>query len=435
MRVFITAISSLLLLAACQPAPPSSQSVSLPLEESASLQKSSNFQIDKVTYQDKILGALVGSAIGDAMGSPVEMWTAAAIRDRHGFIDQLIPNTRLAGAEGPWQTNMIAGTGTDDTRWKQMMTYYFLSLKVGESPNDFGFANFIVAQYEQMKQKILAADGLHPDRLEASTRYLQWMQEWVKVAEAYRSKDIQQYAQTLPKFYGGEMSCAGMLYAPLLGILYPAAPKQAYQIAWELSLFDIGYAKDLTAMTAALSAAAFTDSSAEDLLSLHYQVDEKSFADSRLIGRIANVIYENALRDSRAAKQIQNIEIDEVNIAVPNYFAGDSLRYQQMLLLFDNLNGQLKDIPFHAHEVYAITLYALLYAEGDFMDAMCFVTNFGRDNDTVAAVVGTVLGIQNGYAQLPEDIAKQVVEANKEVLGIDLVELSKLLSERFYEEN
>lgn len=426
MRILIL-IFPIFALLACEPSSPSTSAISIPLEDKAVLQNSEYFEMDKATYHDKVLGALVGSAIGDAMGSPVEMWSAEAIKDRYGFVDQFIPNARPASAEGPWKSNMMAGTGTDDTRWKQLMGYYFLSLSNRDEINDFGFANFIIEQYAALKQEIIELDGLHPNHLERSTRYLQWMQEWVKVAEAYSSKDVRQYAQNLPKFYGGEMSCAGMLYAPLIGILYPNAPNQAYQTAWDLSLFDLGYAKDLTALTAALAAASFDTLSSEELLSLHYEVDEQSFADSRLIGRIANSIYEDALRENRNAKQKQNIEISIDQL--PAYFQGDSLRYQHMLLLFDNMNHRLKDIPFHAHEIYMISLYALLYAEGNFMDAMCFITNFGRDNDTVGAVVGTILGIQNGFEALPEDLSKQVIVAHKDVLNIDLLELADLLSE------
>ncbi|MEL6941140.1 MAG: ADP-ribosylglycohydrolase family protein [Bacteroidota bacterium] len=415
---------------ACEQAP-SSKAITLPNQDQDLIEHLPRLQMTQEEYQDRILGALVGSAIGDAMGSPVEMWTADAIKERYGFVDRLIPNARPASAEGPWKTNMTAGTGTDDTRWKQLMTYYFLSLSNDEDPHDLSFATFIIEQYEQLKQRIISEDGLAPEQLEASTRYLQWMQEWVKVAEAYRSKDIRKYASALPKFYGGEMSCAGMLYAPLLGVLYPNAPKNAYQAAWELSLFDIGYAKDMTAMTAALAAASFEkEIFAEELLAIHYEVDEQDFADSRLIGRIANSIYETALRDNRAVKQKEHfaLEIDHL----PAYFQGDSLRYQQMILLYEKMNAQLKAIPFHAHEIYMISLYALLYAEGNFMDAMCFITNFGRDNDTVAAVVGTILGIQNGYNALPQDLAKTVIDAQKNELNIDLLKLGEELSDRFY---
>ncbi|MEN0049085.1 MAG: ADP-ribosylglycohydrolase family protein [Bacteroidota bacterium] len=422
---------SIAFLLACESSSSSSKAITLPKEEQTTKTTAPELQMSQAEYQDRILGALVGSAIGDAMGSPVEMWTTDAIEERYGFIDGLIPNIRPAGAEGPWKTNMAAGTGTDDTRWKQLMGYYFLSLPNGEAPSDFSFANFIVEQYEQLKQSIIEEDGLVPDRLESSTRYLQWMQEWVKVAEAYRNKDVREYANTLPKFYGGEMSCAGMLYAPLLGILYPSVPANAYESAWELSLFDLGYAKDITAMTAALSAASFTNEiSAEQLLAIHYEVDEQNFADSRLIGRIVNGVYETALREHTIAKQTDSLILKINNL--PSYFQGDSLRYQHLLLLYENMNYKLKDIPFHAHEIYMISLYALLYAEGNFMDAMCFITNFGRDNDTVAAVVGTILGIQSGYKALPPELAKTVIEAHKTELNIDLEDLAEQLSEQFY---
>lgn len=431
MRKYLIYFFAIAFLLACEPSPSSSKAITLPSEERKVNTTIPKLQMSQAEYKDRILGALVGSAIGDAMGSPVEMWTADAIEERYGFVDGFIPNVRPASAEGPWKTNMIAGTGTDDTRWKQLMGYYFLSLPKNEAPSDFGFANFIVEQYEKLKESIIEKDGLAPDQLEASTRYLKWMQEWVKVAEAYRSKNVRQYANALPKFYGGEMSCAGMLYAPLLGILYPNAPADAYEAAWELSLFDLGYAKDITAMTAALSAASFTrEISAEQLLAMHYEVDEQNFADSRLIGRIVNNIYETALRENRIIQQTDSLILEIKD--VPSYFQGDSLRYQQLLLLYENMNHKLKDIPFHAHEIYMISLYALLYAEGNFMDAMCFITNFGRDNDTVAAVVGTILGIQNGYDALPSELAKTVIEAHKNELNIDLVELAEQLSERFY---
>ena len=71
---------------------------------------------DSVLY-DKILGCLVGSAIGDAMGAPTEMWNQWAIRETYGYVDSLDILMREASPEGPWDINLPAGAGTDDTRW------------------------------------------------------------------------------------------------------------------------------------------------------------------------------------------------------------------------------------------------------------------------------------------------------------------------------
>jgi len=43
--------------------------------ESAQPKESSEIALPREEYYDKILGMLVGSAIGDAMGAPTEMWT------------------------------------------------------------------------------------------------------------------------------------------------------------------------------------------------------------------------------------------------------------------------------------------------------------------------------------------------------------------------
>ncbi len=88
---------------------------SFPIPRPQTLPEFSFPDISYEEYHNKILGFLVGSAIGDAMGSPVEMWSAGQIEDRFGFIDKLIINSRASSAEGPWGSNLPAGTGTDDT--------------------------------------------------------------------------------------------------------------------------------------------------------------------------------------------------------------------------------------------------------------------------------------------------------------------------------
>ena len=57
--------------------------------------------------------------------------------------------------------------------------------------------------------------------------------------------------------YGGEVSCAGMLYAPVVGAAFPGRPDKAYAAAYTIGLFDLGYARDITGLTAALTAVAF----------------------------------------------------------------------------------------------------------------------------------------------------------------------------------
>jgi ADP-ribosylglycohydrolase len=55
---------------------------------------------------------------------------------------------------------------------------------------------------------------------------------------------------------------------------------------------------------------------------------------------------------------------------------------------------------------------------------MQFIVNYGRDNDTAGAVAGMILGARLGFNRLPEDLRTQVLNINKEQMGIDLEALA-----------
>lgn len=41
--------------------------------------------------QDRILGALYGQALGDAMGMPSELWPRKRVKAHFGWIDRFLP--------------------------------------------------------------------------------------------------------------------------------------------------------------------------------------------------------------------------------------------------------------------------------------------------------------------------------------------------------
>ena len=74
-----------------------------------------------------------------------------------------------------------------------------------------------------------------------------------------------------------------------------------------------------------------------------------------------------------------------------------------------------------------INLVALIFCDLDFSKALEFVTNYGRDNDTVGAITGAILGAYWGASRLPAHLAEPVLATNKEQLGIDLPVLAERL--------
>lgn len=80
----------------------------------------SDDQAKRVDLSDRFLGTLLGSAIGDAFGMPVEASSAEQIRDRFGWIESYLPRTDSQGNELE-----AAGEMTDDT---EMMLCHVESL-------------------------------------------------------------------------------------------------------------------------------------------------------------------------------------------------------------------------------------------------------------------------------------------------------------------
>jgi len=380
---------------------------------------------------DKVLGAIVGSAIGDAMGAPTEMWSRENIRLEYGFVDSLDHMIREPSPEGTWDYNLPAGGTTDDTRWKVIISNYFLKnpsdFYAVEGPDPYDFAQTIVDQYTRELESLKDISGFDPAPYEYQMRRIAWLQEFAIVAKFYAEKDMDGYRQAVNKFYGGDMACPGLLYSPIIGIPYPGEPGLAYQTAYKLSVFDIGYAMDITALTSAMVSAAMpNDASPEKILGVLVEIDPQHYFESRLLSRITYRIYKDALFIASEAKKVNSFNDMDLNIP-PDI--QDTLYLAQLQKAFEMLDERNQDVPFHAGEIHLINLTALIFAEFDFQKAMEFVINYGRDNDTVAAITGTILGAYHGSKGLPPDMCSTVIMTNKEKLGIDLEDIAGQLTD------
>ncbi len=373
-------------------------------------------QLSKEAYYDKVLGALVGSAIGDAMGAPTEMWYKDDIKKHYGWVDGFTTLMREGSAEGPWADNLPPGGTTDDTRWKYIMGNFLVENATKSELEARDFAQYLVNIYEAEKKALKNVDDFDPEPYENQLMRMSFLQEWAKVAKPYTENKLDAYTYALSKFYGGEMVCGGMLYAPMLGVFYDGEPEKAYLEAYKLGIFDIGYARDITGLTAAMTSAAMQANSHLSLIEkVNEQIDPHNYFNARLTGRMAFGNYRTAQSIVATAKTNK----DE------NY-------REQMQKAFDLLAQKSQDMPFHAAEIHLINLAALLFSEGDFMKAMEFLVNYGRDNDTVGAVTGGILGALHGFKKLPQDLAKQSLKTNKEVVGIDLELLAqKIVSAKY----
>ena len=153
-------------------------------------------------------------------------------------------------------------------------------------------------------------------------------------------------------------------------------------------------------------------------------IDPIGYQDSRLVGRIPLATADAAVRNVLAVNELVLADTlsvqDSIKFKIPHGFPGNQKNWIHQETIYGLLEKDEKAIAFHAGEIWQILITALQYGAGDFEKTMQFIVNYGRDNDTAAAVAGTILGAKNGYSNLPIELRAQVLRVNKEFLGIDL---------------
>jgi hypothetical protein len=356
------------------------------------------------------------------MGASTEMWDRNEIQKKYGYITGLTNVVRDKSPEGTWQHNMVAGSTTDDTRWKFFVGQYLKDKKGDLAARNF--STFIVDYYHDLLENLNGNKAKNStDQWDLEMDKVNWIKEWARVALAY-GKDEQEFAIAQNRFYGGEMSCAGMLYASMFGLISESAD-EAYRLAFEHCFFDIGYARDISSLISVLTFNAIHIDNIASLIEESMFVDPYKYIDSRLIGRLSMSMLQEV-------KSIINTEIilpnpDEL-ADTPHNYQGSREEWFVQSVIYSRLADRQMPIAFHAGEIWQILIAGLEFGQGDFLKTMQFIVNYGRDNDTVAAAAGMILGAQLGFEKLPKELKGQVLKVSKETMGLDIEGLAEMVA-------
>ena len=244
-------------------------------------------------------------------------------------------------------------------------------------------------------------------------------------------KSSEEYQMALNRFYGGEMSCAGQLYTPMFGLV-SNNPENAYKLAYGHTLFDLGYAKDISALVSAMTNMALRTQNMDSIINTTTFIDPIGYQDSRLVRRISYSVADASVKGVIAIKDMALGDSlraqDSIMFKMPRSFSGTQKDWIRQEKVYQFLEKDKKAIAFHAGEIWQILITSLKFREGDFEKTMQFIVNYGRDNDTVAAVAGMILGAKDGYSNLPVALRTDVLRVNKENMGIDLEALARELT-------
>ncbi|MFG2338267.1 ADP-ribosylglycohydrolase family protein [Streptomyces yangpuensis] len=358
-----------------------------------------------LTLEDRACGALVGAAVGDALGGPVEGWTPDQIVERHGG--------RVHGIVGPWHEN-----------WRTARPIAPYHKGDGHVTDDTLMTHALVRVYEAVRDHLDAyavAGHLVPDlmsvprwipELEAEALPLQRIflaEKWMVTRLHYAHADPREAGT------GNIVNCGAAMYMAPVGIANAGNPAGAYAEALDIAgAHQSSYGREAAGVFAAAVAAACVPgataaSVVEAALSL---AKDGTRAAISAVCEVASGYrdFESALAPLRAA-------------VAPYDSVGPDYRNPSL--------DARRPSRLHAIEELPIALGMLLVADGRYDAAVLGAVNYGRDCDSIATMAGAIAGALGGEAVVPAVWAKQVAEASRLDLHAPAVALAAVAREIF----
>jgi len=315
---------------------------------------------------NRALGALIGGALGDAMGMPTQLLSPAEIKADYGFVDRFVD----PAPEHPVSKGLKAGTITDDT--EQTLLLASVLLKSGTGFDHHAWVNALIAWEEDIK----ARGGY--DLLGPSTK---------RAIDAIN-------AGTPPEEAGrhGETNGAAMRIAPV-GILVRPGDALIARVA------ETCRATHNTTIAISSAAAVATVIShgidgADWRTAISHAVAAARAGEKQGHWVPAGTI---AARITWALDMVENCSVEE-----------------GIERVFDRLGTGVI-----SQESVPAAFAVLKLADGDAWKAAVIAANLGGDTDTIGAISASMAGACAGYDSLPADRIKGLV-------GIDLDTVAKL---------
>ncbi|WP_326591451.1 ADP-ribosylglycohydrolase family protein [Streptomyces sp. NBC_01294] len=340
-----------------------------------------------LTLEDRAAGALVGAAVGDALGGPVEGWTPDQIVERHGG--------RVHGIVGPWYEN-----------WRTARPIAPYHKGDGHVTDDTLMTHALVRVYEAVRDHLDAyaiAEHLVPDlmstprwipELEAEALPLQRVflaEKWIVTRLHYAHVDPREAGS------GNIVNCGAAMYMAPAGIANAGNPAGAYAEALDIAgAHQSSYGREAAGVFAAAVAAACVPgataaSVVDTALALAKDGTRTAIAAVCEVAA-AHRDFESALTPLRAA-------------VAPYDSVGPDYRNPSLDARRPSRLQAIEELP--------IALGMLLIADGGYEGSVLGAVNYGRDCDSIATMAGAIAGALGGEAVIPAAWAKQVAEASR----------------------
>ncbi|MER7641076.1 ADP-ribosylglycohydrolase family protein [Streptomyces sp. NPDC126522] len=338
------------------------------------------------SLQERITGALVGAAVGDALGGPVEGYSPDQILERHAG--------RVHGIVGPWNGDA----------WRTARPIAPYHKGDGHVTDDTLMTHALVRVYATVRDHLDAysvADHLVPDlmqnprwipELEAEAIPLQRVflaEKWLAARLHYGHVDPREAG------VGNIVNCGAAMYMAPVGLVNAAGPAGAYAEALDIAgAHQSSYGREAAGVFAAAVAAACVPGATPDSVvaaCLALAKDGTRTAIEKVCEVAAGYSdFESALGPLREA-------------IAPYDTVGPDYRAPSLDARRPSRTKAIEELP--------VALGMLVVSGGDFRHAVLGSVNYGRDCDSIATMAGAVAGALG--SAVPQDWSKTVAEASR----------------------
>ena len=361
-------------------------------------------KIETTRLYDKVMGCLYGGAVGDALGAPAEWYLPNEIQERYGYITDFVENW-----EGPSDIGKGDGRYTDDSHMVQLLSRCYI--EEGGHLDAFSFARRIVPLIAE-EDRWLPERGREMKLVER----LFYPEKWLFMRLALANAEPRQGG------IGNMVNCGAAMYAAPVGIINAGDPRNAYREAVDMfSAHQQSYGLEAAAVMAACAAEAFSPNATVDSI-IAAALSLAKEGTQQAIEAVVSAAREYS--DWKAA-------IAPLREAIKPYDGA-----AEMPKMRGQGGNHWQPSREHSIEELPIALGFLVVADGDYEGSIFGGANYGRDNDSIAGMAGSIAGALHGARAIRSNWIKQIDQANRidlKPLALDLTALTHRLQQSQHE--
>ena len=338
---------------------------------------------DKIIIEDKYLGCLLGGAIGDALGAPIEFMSLEAIREEFGH----------AGVTGFHPAYGKLGAITDDTQMTLFTAEGLLRGLVRHRARGISGAEVAIVHASYRRWLATQTSAFH----EGSGQHKGWLigHETLWSRRAPGNTCINALMSDTSRgspANNDRKDCGTVMRVAPIGLLYDG--DHAYQTGHLTSELTHGHA------TASISAG---------VLCLIISQLRQEFPLQQAVNSALETAGEKEREFGAVGETSRAIEM-ALSLAMGNETPSPAL--------IETLGG-----AWVAEEALAISIYCALVAR-DFSHGVLLAVNHSGDSDSTGAITGNILGLIYGQHQIPREWRDRV-ELNEVITQIayDLIDV------------